>query len=220
MRTVFISRQLEVGSDLREALQQAGYSIIDVPMITLQSKEFSPTLPDTDWIFFSSKNAVNFFFMQQPELENRKLAAIGAATAAALPPQYSSAWTGNTNNIEEVGNQFASVIGNAKVLFPQSDQSLQTVQHCLKPEQVENLICYTTAPQPLAVPAAHVLVFTSPSNVKAYLVANMITHGQHLIAFGNSTAESLRANGLENVTTLKKLNATELVNTILALEVS
>ncbi|MFT6717464.1 MAG: hydroxymethylbilane synthase, partial [Saprospiraceae bacterium] len=40
--------------------------------------------PTTDWIFFSSKNAVKYFFELGYTINNRKLACIGKGTAKAL----------------------------------------------------------------------------------------------------------------------------------------
>jgi uroporphyrinogen-III synthase len=199
---------------MRVALIQEGFDITDVSMIEAIPISFSPNIPDTDWIFFSSKNAVEFFFSQKPILKNQKFAAIGSGTAAILPVPHALAWVGDTNDIERVAHEFEQLIQGQTVLFPQSEVSLQTVQKALKEEQIINLICYKTAANPQKVHAAQVLVFTSPSNVKAYLQLNSILPTQRLIAFGKSTARCLYELGYAAVNILPSLTPKELLNTI------
>ncbi len=213
-KSLFISRQLDANSEMRALLTQEGFSITDVSMIGVQPISFSPIIPHTDWIFFSSKNAVQFFFSQHPQLKNQKFAAIGNGTAAELPASYVATWVGATNDIEHVAQEFAQFIHGQSVLFPQSEVSLQTVQKALDAEQIVNLTCYKTIANPIKVNLAKVLVFTSPSNVKSYLELNSILPHQQVIAYGKSTAKCLADLGYSKVDILPSLTAKDLLNTI------
>src|SRR6202012_4427322 len=69
--SVFISRELSEQSYFRKALSKHRIAIDDrslirtVPVITKLAPHI---LADVDWIFFSSKNAIEYFFQLQPPL--------------------------------------------------------------------------------------------------------------------------------------------------------
>jgi uroporphyrinogen-III synthase len=59
-KTLFISKKLSDNSVFRE-LETYDVTIIDEPLIRFSQIPFSYT-PQTKWIFFSSKNAMDYFF--------------------------------------------------------------------------------------------------------------------------------------------------------------
>src|SRR4026208_514242 len=68
-KKVFITRNLRDTDYLSRALKGVNYSIegkslIEFKQITIKE------LPKTDWIFFSSKHSVKYFFNQKPKIEN------------------------------------------------------------------------------------------------------------------------------------------------------
>ena len=125
-------------------------------------------IPQTDWIFFSSKSAVKSFFASNLIIpEGTKFGVIGKATAEVVRKyQCRLYWRGNQRRPP---HSFRDQIGDAQVLFPISDISMRTVQDALPQDQVFEVTAYTTKLKTEnEIDRADVVVFTSPSNVDAY----------------------------------------------------
>ena len=60
-KTVFISRDLDEYSAFTALLHAAGWQVRGLSLVTLTALPFDE-IPEVDWIFFASKNAVRFFF--------------------------------------------------------------------------------------------------------------------------------------------------------------
>ena len=91
------------------------------------------------------------------------------------------------------------MVGRSKVLFPQAKGSLKTVQQQMPAAQVIDLVVYETIQRSAEnLPAADVLVFTSPSNVEAFFEKNSVAPGQKLVAMGHATGNSLKERGFHS----------------------
>lgn len=196
--TVFVSRDQRKNDLLFNALTAAGYnvfmrSLIETKIIPIKK------LPATNWIFFSSKNAVKYFFDQQPQLGLVKYAAVGKATSEELRKYGKRAdFIGYSTDTRLTGKQFAAVVGSGTVLFPQAKGSMKTIQQQFtKPGQMTDLTVYETIKQNSEVPSAEIIVFTSPSNVEAFFEKNKITKEQKVVAMGDATANALRKYNLK-----------------------
>jgi len=99
-------------------------------------------------------------------------------------------------------------------LFPQSEQSRKTIQRVFDKSQVHELICYRIAPNGREVGTADIIIFTSPSNVEVYFSKNKLFHFQKTIAFGHSTKESLKNQGVLEVLIPASLTTESLMDTI------
>ena len=193
-RKVFLTRDLKESDYLSRALgkldfQLEGKSLIEFKQIKIKQ------LPQTDWVFFSSKHAVRYFMNQKPELpEGIKFACIGTSTSAELRTFGRRAdFIGQSTDIKLVGKQFSSKIGNARVLFPIARGSMQSIQwQMVKRDNVFNLEVYATLKHSIEISAEHdILVFTSPSNVEAFFEKNKILPHQKIVAMGESTGKAL-----------------------------
>jgi uroporphyrinogen-III synthase len=213
-QTLYISRELEAGNHLHKALSEKGFEIIASPMIRTESVPFEPKTFRSGWIFFSSKQAVSHFFAEKPETGKCELAAIGEGTARHLARYGEVAFTGHVAETEIVAKEFKKVAGRKKVYFPVSDQSVRTVQQALPASQVVDIVCYRTIESPVPVGSPDILVFSSPSNVKAYLKANKILATQKTIAFGKTTGTALRENGVASIVISKGTSDKALLDAI------
>lgn len=174
-----------------------GYNVSAQSLINILPVEFDVSIPKTDWIFFSSRNAVEHFFSKSPKIkENTHFGAIGSSTALVLKKYVKVSFQG-TGDTHQVGKTFKSLIGNQTVLFPISDRSIRTVQKELNKEQVTDLIVYhSDSTNKIHIPHVDILIFTSPSNVEAYFHENEISSSQKVIAIGNTTKEALLEKGI------------------------
>lgn len=207
-KSVFITRQLSESSYFRRALQKNNITIEDrslirtVPVIT---KFDSYILKNVDWVFFNSKNAIEYFFQLKPQFTKKtKFGVVGRGSEETLR-RYGRLpdFTGEDEGIEteDIGREFAKAASGETVLFPCAEGSLRTVQRAIaETSKVIDLPVYETVLEDDVEPSnAEVLVFTSPSNVDAYFADNLIQSGQKVVSIGRSTGKKLEELGISYV---------------------
>lgn len=214
-KTVFISRKIDAASPLMTTLRSHDLEVNAKEMIELKSVAFDKNIPLTDWIFFSSSRAVQYFFSQDPKLQSQKLAALGTGTAEALKKFGRVEYVGRSIEVKETAKEFAALIGAQTVLFPVAADSLRSIQQSIPSGQVQNVICYKTIEAPFVVGFPDILVFSSPSNVRAFFQLNQLHHDQHIIAFGESTKHTLVEHGIEKITIPTSLENEDLARAII-----
>lgn len=201
---VFISREIGEHSYFRKALAKHnieidGRSLISTfPIVTILDPFY---LKNIDWVFFSSRNGVEYFFKLNPVLSKKiKFGVAGRGSEDTLRKfgQIAS-FVGEGGVIEEVANDFAKLVVNQTVLFPRAQDSLRTIQSALNSTtKVVDLPIYETViEQNVDGTTAEILIFTSPSNVEAFFVNNLLDPEQKVIAIGNSTAKKFAEMGIQ-----------------------
>jgi len=202
VKTIFISRDLPQDSIFKNKISLLGYKVIDTSLIRMSQIRYSYS-PLSDWIFFSSKNAIKYFFAQNPViLRKTRFAVFGKGSARYLREFDKRAdFIGEGNDAALIAKQFAALINNETVLFPMAIDSIQTVQRRLGYNNVaKNLFVYKTELKTnFTIPKAEILVFTSPSNVEAYFSKYTIESDQKVIAIGTTTQQKLNRYGVKNV---------------------
>ncbi len=200
--SVIITRDLENNSFFKNVLEGNGYKVNGVSFIETKEILFK-NIPITDWIFFSSSNAVRFFFEQQPKLNTKtKFAVIGNGTEHTLKQYHkNAAFVGFNNDTKLIGKKFAKTVGTETVLFPQAKGGLRTIQQqFLNEEIIYDLPVYETVKKEnVIIEDAEILVFTSPSNVESFFKKNKINIRQKIIAMGRSTEKKLKEAGITNI---------------------
>jgi hydroxymethylbilane synthase len=200
---VFISRDLTEHSYFRRALEkhkieiEARSLIRTVPMIT---KLDNYILKNVDWVFFSSKNAVEYFFRLNPLLPKKvKYGVMGAGSADMLRRMgHTVNYTGEGVDTVDVAAHFAEIANGTTIVFPAAETSLRSIQKGLSADtKIIDLPIYETILEGnIKETLAEVLVFTSPSNVEAYFVDNLLQPDQKIIAIGKSTGKKLEEYGV------------------------
>ncbi len=199
--SVFITRDIKDDDFFSRSLKANGYKVSGRSFIEFKPIPFG-TVPATDWIFFSSKHAVTYFFDRKPETGNAKLGAIGKSTAEALRSYGRRAdFIGASTDTRLIGKQFASLIKSGRALFPQAKDSMRTVQQqFVNKEQVLDLSVYETISKPVEdTPYSDIILFTSPSNAEAFLEKKRLKSEQKIIAMGDATAHTLKKAGYPSV---------------------
>lgn len=197
-QVVFISRDPEDSESLISLLHDDGFDVISRSMIKTEMVSFPKEFPMTDWIFFSSVNAVKYFFQQAPKWSTQLFGCIGDKTASELSKYVTPTFVGRSMDPMITAQSFAELVGHQSVLFAGAEDSLRSIQSALPPSSVHDLICYKTRPHPCVIEHANVLVFSSPSNVRSFFQLNHIGANQKCIAFGPSTKKALDALGVRN----------------------
>ena len=203
IKTIFISRNLSPGSVFAARLSQQGYNVTGESLIKISPIRFTHT-PPTQWIFFSSKNAIRHFFTQSPAIApGTKFGIMGKASAECLEGfGYKADFIGEGTDVAKIGHAFSEMIGSESVLFPQAIDSLRSIQKHISFRNITyDLYVYKTSIKAdFEVPNADVLVFTSPSNVSAYCSKQQFRAGQRTVAIGKSTLTRLKESGAKNIT--------------------
>jgi uroporphyrinogen-III synthase len=200
--SIFISRYLASDSILREALSRETIRVVDESLLKVSAIRFTHT-PKADWIFFSSMNAINFFFSQNPILPpGVRFAVFGKGSDSVLKKYGKKAdFVGTGNDSASIAKQFIEIVDSEIVLFPQAIDSLQTVQRWLPFNNIaRNLFVYKTEGRTnFSIPECDILVFTSPPNVNAYFGKYNIKPHQRVIVIGTTTKLSLSGKGIRDV---------------------
>lgn len=199
--SVLITRDLGTDSFFKNVLEGNGYTVNGISFIETCKVPIAE-IPLTDWVFFTSANAVRFFFEQEPVLKSRvKFAVLGKSTEEELKKyDRNAAFVGSVNDTKVVGKKFAKTVNTETVLFPQAKGGLRTVQQQFEnPDQLKDLTVYETVKKTVVKPPpVELLVFTSPSNVESYFEKSAVLPGQRVIAIGKSTEKKLKEFGVED----------------------
>lgn len=199
--SVFITRNIREDDFFSRVLKASKFKVSGRAFIEFKPVPFS-RIPIADWVFFSSKHAVKYFFEQNPDISNLKIGAIGKSTAAAIRTYGKRAdFIGYSTDTKLTGKQFASLVKSSPVVFPQAKDSLRTVQQqFVNKSQARDLIVYETIKKPVEnTPDADIILFTSPSNVEAFFEKKKLSGEQKVIAMGDATAHTLKQMGVKSV---------------------
>lgn len=196
---VFISRELPASSYFRRVLEkhdvevEARSLIRTVPVMTILNAYI---LQDVDWVFFTSKNAVEYFFQLKPQFSHPvKFGVMGSGSEDMLRRNgHFADYVGESGDTAEVGAEFAKLANGRHILFPGAENPMRSIHKALSPEtKVVDLPVYETVLEESAEGTnADILVFTSPSNVEAYFNDNLMDNNQRIIAIGKSTGNKLQ----------------------------
>lgn len=222
---VFISREIGEHNYFRRALgnnnmEIEGRSLIRTfPIVTVLDQFI---LRNVDWVFFSSRNSVEYFFNLKPQLPKKtQFGVVGRGSEDALRKRgHFADFVGTSGDITEVAEDFATRVEGKKVLFPRAQDSLQSIQKSLPVDaKIIDLPIYETViEENIDQSHADVLIFTSPSNVDAYFAEHLLAPGQQVIAIGNSTGKKFDEMGV-NYTLPYSPDEIGLAEAVFALEI-
>ena len=202
---LFISRELSTNSYLRKALEKHHVIIEDRSLIrtfpTINHLD-SFILRNMDWVFFSSKNAIEYFFKLDPQLPKKvKFGVLGRGSEDALRLHGKVAdFNGEEEGIDtkDIAIEFSKLANGTNVLFPCAKGSLKTIQKALSKETkiVELIVYETVSEENVSQSLAEVLIFTSPSNVDSYFAVNLLEPDQKVICIGKTTGQKFDEMGV------------------------
>lgn len=214
---IFISRKLTRDSPFFTLLQHQDFAVIDQSLIQITPIRFSYT-PQTDWVFFTSKNAIDYFFVQNPNVpEQVRYGVISNASAKhLLKYAVTATFIGNGVSLVQIAKDFREMLQNESVLFPQAIDSYQTIQKQLAFTNTSyNLYVYKTSIRTdFDLPYSDILIFTSPSNVEAYYSKYKFDPRQFVIAIGETTKHKLTEYNVMNVIMPKSFSEKGLVDVL------
>ena len=213
MKSLYITRDLD---DLFILQQYCSFGQIDLhaqSQITFEEVPFSIEKP-FEVVFFSSVRAGRFFLRNYDgPLSTLAFACIGEETAKRFNIDF--AFVGKeAGNPEKVAEKFKSWLGEKRLLIPHSSLSQKTIASIIPSSQCESICIYNTLLKPSVVPECDVYVFTSPSNLEAFLQVNKLPEHAKVIAWGNTTEKALLKARITPNLTLKNAQLEELIDVL------
>lgn len=201
-KKILITRDEEENNYIFRYLKSIGANVTGKSFIRIKPMRFSSNLM-TDWVFFSSKNAVKHFFDQQPQFKKKvRFGVIGSGTEQALiETGHSPSFVGKGVDTQQDGKAFQEELSNGDtVLFPQSKNSIRTIQKQLEfTAKVIDLYVYDTEIiEESDTIEADVVVFTSPSNVEGYFKSHRPDNEKTYIAIGKTTGKALELHQIKD----------------------
>jgi hydroxymethylbilane synthase len=203
---VFISRELPTSSYFRRVLEkhdievEARSLIRTVPVMTILNPYI---LQNIDWAFFTSKNAVEYFFQLKPHFPRPvKFGVMGSGSEDMLRRYgHFADYVGDSVDTQEVACEFAKIANGTTVLFPGAENPMRSIHKALSAEtKVIDLPVYETMiEEQVNGSSADILVFTSPSNAEAYFADNLLENHQRVIAIGKSTGKKLEELNINHI---------------------
>lgn len=183
--------------DLRLFCEQKGWALVARSFLTFEPKVFEWE-GEEDIIFFSSPRAVVFFKAQHALPKSKTYACAGEKTRESLMangvnPDFVAERSGKVTNMAKA---FASFAKNKRVIFPISNLSRQSYAQYLPKGSFRFVQVYETKINAAAVEECDLYVFTSPSNIKGFLMNNALT-SKPTISWGETTSKFLKQQGFE-----------------------
>lgn len=215
-KSILVTRSLKADSLIRKWTGEKKIDLIEKSFIETVAIT-GLTIPETDWIFFSSPQSVNLYFAHY-KLAANKVAALSNGTAAELSRHGIKVdFIGSDSKpTKEIGHDFFNQINPTEtVLFPLSDISKKNISSQVKTENVIELITYKTAlvsDKLNEIPG--IILFTSPSNVDGFLLSNRPELNTKILAIGETTGVHLRELGMKDILVSNSTNEKELVKTL------
>ncbi len=212
MKRLFISKSIDELKVLPSFCAANELELIAQSLIRFEGIPFTVTKP-YEVLFFGSIRAVHFFLAHAEIPKGVAVACIGSVTAQrmqgrGIPVDFIGEKSGQP---EQVAASFIEWVGQRKVLIPCSEQSNRSMATNIPTEQREEVVVYRTVPSCSPIPSCDYYVFTSPSNLHAFLVCNSKPTGK-LIAWGETTRLAMESWGLSAEITLEHSTEEELMN--------
>lgn len=189
-KKIFLSRALKLDSPFRQLITQ-GHELTARSLLEISYLDFE--VPSSfDAVFFYSQKAIKHFMKSCAYDKAIQYGVMGSGSAAAFYAE-----TGAEANI--IGSGDTVALGQLlsdkwkgkKVVFPQAQRSLRSLESILQDLNVVNLVVYNNELNSAKnLEVFDVLIFTSPLSVEAYLLNQAITN-QQVFAIGSTTAEAI-----------------------------
>lgn len=199
-KKVFISRDLEEGAYFREFLSKAGFVVEDKNLLDISGVDFDSD-GQADWLFFTSRNGVKYYFeqIQYPKNNSPKIGAVNAGTAQAIRALgYQVDFEGSSACTRKTAEQFGE-IAKGKVILPQATQARGVMEKSLGQCDIVSLPVYSNMIlENVEKIDADILVFTSPMNAQSYLQKYQPESWQKLVSIGPSTQRAIAESGYQS----------------------
>lgn len=219
-KTLFLSKNRDELAEFSNFCKKNSIDLCAQSLISLKEIETKEKIA-TEFVFFGSKNAFDFYLKNKDFPTNIKICCVGEATKKHIENLgFKVDFCGeNAGNVEEVSKQLNLFLNGSSITFIQSTESKKTIQKHIDSAIIHELVIYETKFESHQFSQDFdFLVFTSPSNVNSFLLTNKINEKSILIAWGKSTEKVLLERGYEANFVLKNSTFEELMELLITFE--
>ncbi|WP_341900340.1 uroporphyrinogen-III synthase [Fluviicola taffensis] len=200
IKSIFLSSDTDSSLPILDFCNENQIRLVRKSFISFQQIPFK--VPNKwDVVFFSSPRSFDFFVSESFTLgSHQQIACIGIETKNHIELNgYPVSFFGeNAGKPAEIASHFKTWLGNRIALFPQSSKSNKSIESAIPESQRISLLVYKTIDHPIVLGEVFsVLVFTSPSNYKSFVSLNAISKESIVVAWGATTAQSIKNDGIE-----------------------
>ena len=211
MSTIFISKDPQ---DLNPALQQlVQKGVLEAQSLIAFSAQPFLCPSAYDILFIASIRAADFFFAQCQT--NAQIACAGLETAKKVTESYQKEVhfvAQHSDDPQLEAQQFNAWRNGRSVCFPSSQLSVGTYSSLIPEKEKIILPIYNTHFKNLQISAKDIYIFSSPSNVRAFLTNNTIAANAQVVAWGDTTAQELAQNQISVTKILNGQQQADLLN--------
>jgi uroporphyrinogen-III synthase len=209
MKSVFVTKNNSEIQLFIQLLSEKGIACYGESLLQFEVLPNLPTDIATDWIFFTSPNAVKLYKDAYPSC-TKLWAALGIGTAKGN--EHLFRFIGSGTDLNSIAQNFGVEPNSHSVTLITPLDGNKSILPFLH-EKTKVLTLYKTLEIPKILPQAAAYIFTSPSNVRAAADANDIS-SMHVACLGDSTYQQLQAVGAKNILVFKTWVWQEMVSEV------
>lgn len=189
---IFISKDAEHSVLLCEYVLAKNVKLTTKSLLCFEQILIPAEQQKTAVLFFASSRSFDFYISQRL-IDKEEIACAGESTAKHIISKgYKVAfYPVNSGAVTDSSRDFSEWLGDRTVLFSISNLSRLSYSTHLEAEQFSTVLTYKTLYHAEQIPAADIYIFTSPSNVDAFLLYNKFPSEKKIIAWGETTAAHL-----------------------------
>jgi hydroxymethylbilane synthase len=184
-KTLFISKNKEDIPSLIQFCKEKKIDLIAKSLITFKKIESQEACVSEN-IFFGSKNAFDYYIQQFEIPKTTKICCVGESTKKHIEKKnYKVDFYGKSaGDVETVSKDLNKYLEGKSICFVQSSASKKTIQKHVKSNKIQEITVYDTILLEKEFPQKFdCLIFTSPSNVEAFLIKNKLSKSSKLISW-------------------------------------
>lgn len=211
--SLFISSESTSSDVLVDFCNENNIQCIRKSLIGFEAVPFEVNQP-FDAVFFTSPRSFDFFTAQFSLTHDVSIACIGEETKKHIEKSgyFVSFYGVEAGKPDNVALELKTWLEEKHLLIPQSTRSNKSIEAILDTHQFTPLVVYKTLFKPQAIPEVSLYIFTSPSNVESFLHKNTIPTGALVIAWGETTNQSLLKYELVSLKVLNHSTYLELIH--------
>ncbi len=162
------------------------------------------SLPKVDILFFASSRSFDFY-LSQKSITDELISCAGESSAKYIESKGFSVdfFPLMSGIVRDSAKEFANWVGGRTVGFSTSNLSKLSYSQFLSDQQFFVIPTYQTLYDTSLIPNSNYYIFTSPSNVDAFLKVNIFPANCRIISWGETTTAHLLSLGFVVYHTLK-----------------
>jgi uroporphyrinogen-III synthase len=209
METVLLTRPKEEALKDKKIFERFGFEVIVLPLIEFEPLDFTvPPLENYDYIYFGSKRGAKFFLQKVQVLpKHLKVVTVGEKTAQFLEEHFGiKPFLVGKGSASEVVRQLKE-LPRGKILVPTAEKYTKDI-HLLEnygfkvdilPVYETKYVEYPPGLFRVNLEKATILIFTSPSTFRAFLVnlqkINTTLLNKIIVSIGKTTKKEIEKYG-------------------------